>query len=58
VLVPGTSFDIPPGCAFQLRAHADVPLQAVAVTMPPWTGDDEAREVSGPWTPSVPGAVE
>ena len=26
------------------------PLEAVAVTMPPWPGADEAESVPGPWT--------
>jgi len=53
-LAPGMSFDIPPDCAFQVRAGADAPLEAVAVTLPPWSGDSEARVVTGKWAPSLP----
>ena len=29
------------------------PLQVVAVTIPPWPGEEEAEPVSGPWTPTA-----
>ena len=48
-LEPATCLSIPVGTRFQFRALGDGPLSAVAVTMPPWPGDDEAREVSGAW---------
>ncbi len=48
-LEPGTCLSIPVGTRFQFRALGDGPLSAVAVTMPPWPGEDEAREVSGAW---------
>lgn len=48
-LEPGTCLSIPVGTRFQFRAFGDGPLAAVAVTMPPWPGEDEAREVSGVW---------
>lgn len=48
-LSPGTCVSIPAGTRFQFRAEADEPLVAVAVTMPPWPGPDEARPVEGPW---------
>ena len=48
-LEPGTCLSIPVGTSFQFRALGDGPLAAVAVTMPPWPGEDEAREVSGAW---------
>jgi mannose-6-phosphate isomerase-like protein (cupin superfamily) len=48
-LEPGTCLSIPAGTSFQFRALGDGPLAAVAVTMPPWPGEDEAREVSGAW---------
>lgn len=59
-LVPGVCVTIPLGTAFQFRAHGDAaagdpPLAAVAVTMPPWPGDDEAVVVPGPWLPDVGG---
>ena len=48
-LEPGTCLSIPVGTSFQFRSLGDEPLSAVAVTMPPWPGEDEAREVSGAW---------
>ena len=48
-LEPGTCLSIPVGTSFQFRSLGDEPLSAVAVTMPPWPGEDETREVSGPW---------
>lgn len=50
---PGMSLDIPVGTAFQFRADADAPLEAVAVTMPPWPGPQEAIFVEGTWTPTA-----
>jgi mannose-6-phosphate isomerase-like protein (cupin superfamily) len=49
----GTCLTIPLGTAFQFRAMGDVPLSAVAVTMPPWPGEGEAVVASGPWVPTV-----
>ena len=48
-LVPGLSLTIPLGTRFQFRASGDAPLQAVAITMPPWPGDGEAASVEGKW---------
>jgi len=48
-LEPGTCLSIPVGTSFQFRSLGGGPLAAVAVTMPPWPGEDEAREVSGAW---------
>ena len=51
-LRPGVGLSIPVGTAFQFRAHADAALSAVAVTMPPWPGADEAVPVTdAPWPP-------
>ena len=50
-LVPGLCLTIPLGTAFQFRAAATSPLAAVAITMPPWPGEDEAILVAGPWQP-------
>ena len=53
-LRPGICLTIPLGTAFQFRADSpDEPLQAVAVTMPPWPADsqDEARPEQGCWKP-------
>jgi mannose-6-phosphate isomerase-like protein (cupin superfamily) len=49
---PGVCLTIPLGTSFQFRVVGDEPLAAVAVTMPPWPGDDEARSVEGKWLPS------
>jgi mannose-6-phosphate isomerase-like protein (cupin superfamily) len=45
----GTSITIPLGTHFQCRSFGPEPLADVAVTMPPWPGDDEARQVPGAW---------
>jgi mannose-6-phosphate isomerase-like protein (cupin superfamily) len=52
-VAPGVSLSIPLGAAFQMRSDGDAPLAAVAVTMPPWPGEDEAYLVDGRWEPSV-----
>jgi mannose-6-phosphate isomerase-like protein (cupin superfamily) len=54
-LVPGLCLSVPLGTAFQFRCEGDDPLLAVAVTMPPWPGEGEARVVAGPWPPSPTG---
>lgn len=56
-LRPGGSLTIPLGTRFQFRCTGDAPLQAVAVTMPPWPGEAEAVRVTGPWKPD-PGAPD
>ena len=43
----GTSVVIPVGTSFQFRSIGPGPLAAVAVTMPPWPGPDEAEAVDG-----------
>jgi mannose-6-phosphate isomerase-like protein (cupin superfamily) len=48
-VAPGVSLAIPLGTRFQLRNDGAEPLAAVAVTMPPWPGDDEAYFVDGKW---------
>ena len=45
----GTCLTIPVGTHFQFRSQ-DKGLAAVAITMPPWPGDDEAVLVEGPWS--------
>jgi mannose-6-phosphate isomerase-like protein (cupin superfamily) len=50
-LVPGVSFDIPLGTAFQYRCTGEVPLVCIVTALPPWPGDDEAVIVDGPWVP-------
>lgn len=51
---PGVCLTIPLGSRFQFRSFGPQPLAAVAVTMPPWPGGDEAVFVDGKWPPSVP----
>lgn len=48
-LEPGTCLSIPAGTHFQFRCVGTAPLAAVAVTMPPWPGEDEAYAVTGAW---------
>ena len=48
-LEPGLCLSVPLGTAFQFRCEGDVPLVAVALTMPPWPGEDEAVGVEGAW---------
>lgn len=50
---PGASVTIPTGTHFQFRCDGGEPLEAVAVTMPPWPGADEAYPVPGKWEPTV-----
>src|SRR5207248_448843 len=46
-LQPGLCVTIPLGTRFQFRAAGDEPLAAIAITMPPWPGGDEAVFVEG-----------
>lgn len=48
-LIPGISLTIPVGTEFQFRATGKIPLEAVAITMPPWPGEQEAVFVDGKW---------
>jgi mannose-6-phosphate isomerase-like protein (cupin superfamily) len=52
-VAPGVSLSIPLGTRFQLRNDGAAPLAAVAVTMPPWPGEDEAYVVDGKWRSKV-----
>ena len=52
-LAPGISISLPVGTHFQLCCDGEDPLEAVAVTMPPWPGDGEAYIVAGKWVPTV-----
>src|SRR5262245_38269200 len=54
-VAPGLSLSIPLGTHFQLRNDGAEPLAAVAVTMPPWPGHDEAYLVEGKWPANVGG---
>ena len=51
-LEPGVCLTIPLGTHFQFRAAPDQAVAAIAVTMPPWPGENEAMPVRGPWTAS------
>lgn len=48
-LAAGVCVTIPLGTAFQFRAAAEAALSFVAVTLPPWPGEQEARLVEGGW---------
>ena len=48
---PGVSIHIPVGTRFQFRTTGSTALAAVAVTMPPWPGDDEAIDAPAYWSP-------
>jgi mannose-6-phosphate isomerase-like protein (cupin superfamily) len=50
---PGVSITIPTGAHFQFRCDSGEPLEAVAVTMPPWPGCEEAYSVAGKWEPTI-----
>lgn len=52
-LRPGVCVSIPVGTRFQFRAAGDQAICAVAVTMPPWPGPDEAVFVDGAWPATV-----
>ena len=53
-LEPGLCLTIPVGTHFQFRASATEAVAANGVPMPPWPGDNEALQVTGPRAPSVP----
>ncbi|MBM4439032.1 MAG: cupin domain-containing protein [Candidatus Rokubacteria bacterium] len=52
-LEPGVSLTLPRGTAFQFRALGPEALAALAITMPPWPGADEAYAVDGAWPATV-----
>lgn len=52
-LGPGLCLTIPQGTCFQFRAAPHTALSAVAVTLPPWPGDDEAQPVPGYWDTTI-----
>jgi mannose-6-phosphate isomerase-like protein (cupin superfamily) len=52
-VVAGVSITIPTGVHFQFRCDSGEALEAVAVTMPPWPGSEEAYAVLGKWEPTV-----
>jgi mannose-6-phosphate isomerase-like protein (cupin superfamily) len=53
-LEAGVCVTIPLGTSFQLRSLGPEPFAAVAITMPPWPGADEAVPAAGAWTPTEP----
>jgi mannose-6-phosphate isomerase-like protein (cupin superfamily) len=53
VLEPGVCVTIPAGTAFQFKSEGPEALTAVAITMPPWPGADEAYAVEGVWEPRL-----
>ena len=52
-LLPGQCLTIPAGTAFQFRADVGDGVSVIGITMPPWTGADEAIPAAGPWTPGI-----
>jgi mannose-6-phosphate isomerase-like protein (cupin superfamily) len=52
-VAPGVFITLPTGVQFQFRCDGSEPLEALAVTMPPWPGADEAYSVPGIWEPTV-----
>jgi mannose-6-phosphate isomerase-like protein (cupin superfamily) len=55
-LEPGLCLSIPSGTLFQFRASSTEPVSAVAITMPPWPGEEEAVLIAGPWQATENGA--
>jgi mannose-6-phosphate isomerase-like protein (cupin superfamily) len=49
----GLCLTIPLGTCFQFRSLGPGALAAIAVTMPPWPGGDQAILVPGKWQPTV-----
>ena len=45
-LIPGVCLEIPVGTIFQYRANAKQDLKFLCMTMPPWSGPDEAEMIS------------
>jgi mannose-6-phosphate isomerase-like protein (cupin superfamily) len=52
-LAPGVSLTIPVGTQFQFRNNGSGALQIIAVTMPPWPGEDEAYATAGMWETTI-----
>lgn len=49
VLEAGVCVTLPRGTNFQFRASRSEGVEILAVTLPRWPGDAEARSVRGPW---------
>ncbi|HUU71785.1 MAG TPA: cupin domain-containing protein [Burkholderiales bacterium] len=56
-LEEGVCVSIPAGTAFQFRCDGSRSLRVVAVTMPPWPGNDEAVVVPDKWDRAAPPAT-
>jgi mannose-6-phosphate isomerase-like protein (cupin superfamily) len=52
-LMPGMSLTIPVGTEFQFRNDGPASLDIFGVTMPPWSGEEEAVPVAGRWVPTL-----
>ena len=50
---PGVTLAITVDTHFQFRNVGAEPLVAIATTMPPWPGENEAYEVEGKWLASL-----
>ncbi len=50
---PGICISIPKNTVFQFRALGEESLEAIGVTMPPWTGEASVQNVEGIWEPTV-----
>jgi mannose-6-phosphate isomerase-like protein (cupin superfamily) len=50
----GVCISVPLGTQFQFRNVGEEALCAVAITMPPWPGDEEAVAVAGRWPATRP----
>lgn len=48
----GVCLSIPCGTHFQFRSTPEDSIVAIAVTLPPWPGPEEASVVEGPWSAS------
>jgi mannose-6-phosphate isomerase-like protein (cupin superfamily) len=54
----GVCLTIPLGTEFQFRCLGSEALGFIAVTMPPWPGEDEAYRVEGKWQPTSGGGLK
>ena len=52
-LSTGVCLTIPVNAPFQFRCLGPEALSVVAVTMPPWPGEEEAEAVTGHWQPHI-----
>ncbi|MCP5183892.1 MAG: cupin domain-containing protein [Pseudomonadales bacterium] len=51
-LTAGGVIALPAGTRFQVRT-GETPLRILGVTLPPWSGPQDAAVVSGPWQPTL-----